>query len=159
MKNNKNMKRTLTVLAIFCASAMGGLKAQEAGSNEALFETIYRMDSLLFAGFNNRDIEPVKQLFSKDLEFYHDKTGLTGYDKNIEMLGQMFKGENSPHRELLKETMEVYPVPGYGAVQYAQHRFCHPENGVMDCGTFKFVHIWQLKDGAWKLARIVSFDH
>ena len=135
------------------------LKAQETTSHEVLFQEIYRMDSLLFTAFNNRDIEQVKQIFSEDLEFYHDKTGLTGYAKNIESLGELFKRENAPRRELLKETMEVYPVPGYGAVQYAQHRFCHLENGQMDCGTFKFVHVWQQNNGQWKLARIISFDH
>ena len=152
------MKRFLISFVIFAACAMG-VKAQEATSHEALFQEIYTMDSLLFTAFNNHDLETVGKIFSEDLEFYHDKTGLTGYAKNLEMLGQMFKGENAPWRELLKATMEVYPVPDFGAVQYAQHRFCHLENGQMDCGTFKFVHIWQKKDGQWTLARIVSFDH
>ncbi len=152
------MKRLFISFAIFGACAIG-VKAQDAASKEALFQEIYTMDSLLFTAFNNHDLATVGKIFSEDLEFYHDKTGLTGYAKNLEMLGQMFKSENAPRRELLKATMEVYPVPGFGAVQYAQHRFCHLENGQMDCGTFKFVHIWQKKDGQWKLTRIVSFDH
>ena len=152
------MKRILTAFAIFIACAMT-LKAQETTNNESLFQEIFRMDSLLFTAFNNRNIEQVKQIFSEDLEFYHDKTGLTNYEQNIKMLGENFARGNSPRRELMKETMEVYPVPGFGAVQTASHRFCHLENGQMDCGTFKFVHIWQKKDGQWKLARIVSFDH
>ena len=151
------MKRILISFVIVGACAMS-VNAQEA-SKEALFQEIYEMDSLLFAGFNNRDIETIKHLFSEDLEFFHDKTGLTNYNQNIELLGDNFRRGNSPKRELLKETMEVYPVPDYGAVQTASHRFCHLENGQMDCGTFKFVHIWQKKDGQWKLARIVSFDH
>jgi ketosteroid isomerase-like protein len=151
------MKRILTSFAIFGACAISA-QAQEA-SKEALFQEIYGLDSLLFSAFNNRDIETIKHLFSEDLEFFHDKSGLTGYDKNIELLSENFQRGSSPRRELLKETMEVYPVPGFGAVQTASHRFCHIENGEMDCGTFKFVHIWQKKDGQWKLARIVSFDH
>jgi len=134
-------------------------QAQGEMSKAALFQEIFTLDSLLFTAFNNRDIEPIKHLFSEGLEFFHDKTGLTGYAQNIEMLANNFERDNSPTRELIKETMEVYPVPGYGAVQTASHRFCHLENGQMDCGTFKFVHIWQQKNGQWKLARIVSFDH
>jgi hypothetical protein len=26
-------------------------------------------------------------------------------------------------------------------------------------GEAKFLHIWQLKDGSWKLTRVVSYDH
>lgn len=144
----------MVVLTIFA-----GAMTVNAQDNGALFKEIYAMDSLLFTAFNNRDIEPIKQLFSRDLEFYHDKGGLSGYDQNIQQLSANFQAGNSPHRELLKETMEVYPVPGYGAIQYAEHRFCHPENGKMDCGTFKFVHIWHQENGKWQLARVVSFDH
>lgn len=136
-----------------------GAISVQAQDREALYNAISTMDSLLFTAFNNRDIEPIKQIFSTDLEFFHDKGGLSGYDQNIQQLSANFQGGNSPQRELLRETMEVYPIPGYGAIQYAEHRFCHPENGKMECATFKFVHVWQLKDGKWKLTRVVSFDH
>ena len=35
---------------------------------------------LLFTAFNTRDLETYKNYFSEDLEFFHDKGGLTGYD-------------------------------------------------------------------------------
>jgi Domain of unknown function (DUF4440) len=152
------MKKTILFAALLSCFATV-LHAQQPDKDEALFREIFTMDSLLFSAFNNRDIEAMGNIFDKDLEFYHDKTGLTGYDRNLELLGGMAKNANAPTRELLRESMEVYPVPGYGAIQSASHRFCHLENGAMDCGTFKFVHIWQKKDGAWKLTRIVSFDH
>ncbi|MNC99919.1 hypothetical protein D3C83_183680 [compost metagenome] len=53
----------------------------------------------------------------------------------------------------------MYPIPGYGAMEVGVHRFCHVENGKEDCGNFKFVHIWQKKDGQWKITRVVSYDH
>lgn len=152
------MKHILAVLFILIAGALN-LKAQKNSSNDVLFQEIYRMDSLFFGAFNNRDLKTIGNIFSEDLEFYHDKTGLTDYAMNMKMMGDIFNNKNAPHRTLLKETMEVYPVPGFGAMQYAKHRFCHEENGQMDCSDFKFLHIWQKKDGQWKLARIVSFDH
>lgn len=153
------MKQTIVLAALFVTVASNLAKAQHGTEQAALYQEIYTMDSLLFTAFNNRDVAAMGNIFDKDLEFYHDKTGLTGYEANLLLLEQMATRENAPTRELLKESMEVYPVPGYGAVQYASHRFCHLENGQQDCGTFKFVHIWQKKEGTWKLTRIVSFDH
>ncbi len=37
--------------------------------------------------------------------------------------------------------------------------FCHVENGKNECGTFRFVHIWQKKDGEWKISRAISYSH
>ncbi len=152
------MKQKLTLLALLAAFSMS-IQAQEPAGKEALFQEIYMMDSLLFTAFNAHDLATLGTLFSEDLEFFHDKTGLTNYAQNMEVFKTNFAKGSPPQRELIKASMEVFPVPGYGAVQTGSHRFCHPENGQMDCGTFKFVHIWQKKDGQWKLARIVSFDH
>lgn len=153
------MKQKIVLAAFLVAVAFHTAKAQLETGHATLFQEIYTMDSLLFTAFNNRDVAAMGNIFDKDLEFYHDKTGLTGYEANLHLLKQMATRDNAPTRELVKESMEVYPVPGYGAVQYASHRFCHFENEQLDCGTFKFVHIWQKKEGAWKLTRIVSFDH
>jgi hypothetical protein len=37
------------------------------------------------------------------------------------------------------------------------HRFRHP--GDSDVGEAKFVMLWQYKDGAWKITRVISYDH
>jgi hypothetical protein len=62
-------------------------------------------------------------------------------------------------RRLVPGSMEVYPIPGYGAVEVAAHEFCHEENGTTECGVFKFLHVWQKKDGQWSVTRAVSYDH
>jgi hypothetical protein len=63
-------------------------------------------------------------------------------------------------RELVPGTLEVYPIANYGAVEIGIHRFHHPgagnENNV---GEAKFIHLWQNKDGVWKVTRVISFDH
>jgi len=55
--------------------------------------------------------------------------------------------------------MEVYPIPGYGAVEMGEHRFTHMENGKEVVGIFKFTHVWQYKETAWKVTRVVSVGH
>lgn len=124
-----------------------------------LFREIEVMDSVLFAAYNTQDIEKVKTIFDEDLEFYHDKGGLTNYDQNIESLSTLFAKGYNIQRHLVKGTLEVYPVKDYGAMEIGAHEFCHVENGKMDCGTFKFLMIWRWKDGAWKITRVASYDH
>jgi hypothetical protein len=62
-------------------------------------------------------------------------------------------------RELLKDSLEVYPIKDYGAIETGSHRLCHVENGHDECGQFKFVLVWRQKDGRWQVARALSYDH
>jgi hypothetical protein len=124
-----------------------------------LYKEIAHLDSVVFNAFNTRDIELFKTLFTQDLEFYHDTGGLTGYKHTTDFMEEVAKQTNKLKRELVPGSLEVYPIPGYGAMEIGTHTFCHIENGKQDCGTFKFVHIWQKKDGAWKISRVVSYGH
>ena len=132
---------------------------QPTVGNQELYQEIAKQDSLLFNAFNTRDIDLFKTMFTKDLEFYHDKGGLTGYEHTIDFLKTTAQGNNQLKRELVKGSLEVYPIPGYGAMEIGMHRFCHLDNGKEGCGTFKFVHIWQNKDNQWKITRVISYDH
>ncbi|MFN8355130.1 MAG: serine hydrolase [Spirosomataceae bacterium] len=125
-----------------------------------LYDEILKADSLLFEeGYNKQNISQMQKMFSPDLEFYHDKTGLTNYADNIEAFKSNFSRNLGVRRELLREGMEIFPVPNYGAIQVGLHRFCHVENGKNDCGTFKFMSIWKKTNGEWKVTRIVSYNH
>ena len=128
-------------------------------TNADLYKEIIHMDSILFNAFNTRDIDQFKTLFTEDLEFYHDKGGKTNYEHTISFLKTTAEINSQLRRELVKGSLEVYPIPGYGAMEIGAHTFCHIENGKQDCGTFKFVHIWQKKNGEWKITRVVSYGH
>lgn len=134
-------------------------KATKASAPQSLYDEIYQMDRLLFNAFNSRDLDQIKQLFTKDLEFYHDTGGLGSYDQNVEALKNLFLQNNDLTRELVKNSLEVYPIKDYGALQIGQHTFCHTEKGQPDCGTFKFVHIWKKQKGTWKISRVISYGH
>lgn len=127
-----------------------------------LYKEILHMDSVLFNAFNSHSPENLallKRLFTEDLEFYHDKGGLTFYNKNMEVFTQTQTTVNDLKRELIPGTTEIYPINKYGAIQIGQHRFCHTEDGKQVCGSFKFVHVWLYKDGQWKISRVISYDH
>ena len=94
---------------------------------------------------------------AEDLEFYHDKTGLSvGRKPFIAAIKENICGK--VQRELVAGTLEVYPLNGYGAVEVGVHRFTHPGDPT-NLGEAKFVTLWQLKDGKWTLTRAISFDH
>jgi hypothetical protein len=57
------------------------------------------------------------------------------------------------------DTLEVYPLKGYGAVEIGVHRFHHPGQPEDAMGDDKFVTLWQNKDGAWKVTRVISYEH
>jgi hypothetical protein len=143
-------------LTIAALMVLGVIKAQ---NNDSLYQEIAHLDSVLFNAFNKRDNEKFKTFFTADLEFYHDKGGLTGYQHTVDFLKTITENDNGLKRELVKGSLAIYPIPGYGAMQIGAHTFCHPENGKMDCGTFKFVHVWKKINGEWKISRVVSYDH
>ena len=79
---------------------------------------------------------------------------------NFKSIFDRYKTQNTPiRRDLVAGSLEVHPIKGYGAIHIGKHTFCHWENGKNDCGTYKFLMIWQKKDGIWKISRVVSYDH
>lgn len=146
----------LTLVIIFSITLSQFARAQ---ASDELYRKIESLDSAVFRAFNTCDIETLKSMFTHDLEFYHDKDGLTGYDHTVKAIKLNCDRKLGLVRTLVPGSMEVYPIGDYGAVQIAAHRFCHMENGKEDCGTFKFVHVWKNDNGNWKISRVVSYDH
>ena len=161
MKYQQKIMRLLlmAVLLLGAGAFVNGQSEKDSLSQQSLYKEIVRMDSILFTAFNKRDIAKFGSLFTRDLEFYHDKGGLTGYEYTMNFMKDVAKNNNGLRRDLVKGSVEIYPIPGYGAMQIGEHSFCHLENGKQDCGTFKFVHIWQKKNDEWKISRVVSYDH
>jgi hypothetical protein len=158
VSNQTTMNNFNFLLFIFFCLVAAPVLAQNK-KDDTLYTQIAHMDSVLFNAFNNRDTVTFNKLFTKDLEFYHDKGGLTGYGETIEFMRSTAHNPNGLKRDLVSGSLEVYPVPGYGAMEIGSHRFCHTENGKLDCGTFQFVHIWKRIGNEWKITRVVSYGH
>jgi ketosteroid isomerase-like protein len=128
-------------------------------SDAELTSAISALDMQLFDAYNNCDIDKLGSLVTDDLEFYHDKTGLAvGKQPFLVAIKNNICGK--VRRELVKGSLEVYPLKGYGAVEIGVHRFYHPGTQDHDVvGEAKFVQLWQYKDGAWKVSRVISYDH
>jgi hypothetical protein len=136
-------------------------QATQKHVDQKLYNTILHMDSVCFDAYNNHDLETLKKAFSPNLEFYHDLGGLSNYEQNIEAFQRIFVENkvSGMKRELVKNSLEVYPIKDYGAIEVGVHRFTHMENGKQVVGLMKFLHVWQYKNNEWKITRIVSYDH
>jgi len=117
------------------------------------------MDSIIFAAFNTQNMKTFQSLFTKDLEWFQDNGGLISYKTVFENFANTFKKPFKLTRQLVPGTLEVHPVKDYGAIEIGVHEFRHIENGKEETGTFKFLMIWQKKNGQWKISRVVSYDH
>ena len=128
-------------------------------SDAELTRAISALDTQLFDAYNNCDLDKLGSMVADDLEFYHDKTGLAvGKQPFLVAIKNNICGKVT--RELVKGSLEVYPLKGYGAVEIGVHRFHHPGTQDHDVlGEAKFIHLWQYKDGAWKVSRVISYDH
>jgi ketosteroid isomerase-like protein len=127
-----------------------------------LYIEIVHADSALFNASNICDSTTYKKYFTDDLEFYHDIGGLTvSLEKEMQAFREMCARGTHIRRELVKGTLEVYPLKNYGAVEIGIHRFYHTNKGQEEklSGTYKFIHVWQKKDGAWKISRVISYGH
>ena len=165
MKHSKKYLAILFSIAIIGCTGAGSEKKevvqQYVPESKELFDEIAHMDSVMFDAFNAHDLEKIMSTFDSSLEFYHDKGGVTNFEQTKKNSADLFERNKTTglRRDLVPGTMEVYPIKDYGAIETGLHRFCHEENGKQDCGTFKFLHIWQKKNGQWKVTRVASYDH
>jgi ketosteroid isomerase-like protein len=146
-----------------CAMAQSPTPPLPPGNNasvpENLFQTISRLDKQVFDAIDRCDMKAEASFWADDAEFYHDNNGLmVGGPQIVDAIKNNLCGKVK--RELVPGTLEVYSLAGYGAVEIGVHRFLHPgqqDHGVV--GEAKFIHIWQHKDGTWKITRVISIDH
>jgi hypothetical protein len=156
------MTRLIVARGLLLVLGVAGVRMQAQSSDvaakDALFQTIKAQDAALFGAYNTCDLKTLGAMVTDDLEFYHDVTGLAvGRQSLVDGVKNNICGKVT--RELVEGSLEVYPLKGYGAVEIGVHRFHHPGQEHDVLGEAKFVQLWQLKDGVWRVARVISFNH
>src|SRR5229473_1072274 len=150
----------LPLLAMFAgqAGAQAVPSLESIKSQAELDKAITSLDAALFDSYNRCDLEKFGTFFVDDVEFYHDQGGVTlGRGNLTESVKKNICG-GDVRRELVPGTLQVHYMKGYGAVEIGVHRFYHPMSKTPP-GEGRFIHLWQYKDGAWKITRAISFDH
>ncbi|HEX8481101.1 MAG TPA: DUF4440 domain-containing protein [Allosphingosinicella sp.] len=136
----------------------------------ALTEQIAARDSEFFKlFFQGCDPARVRSMMTDDIEMYHDKGGFVwrGADAAVADYSKSCAERKKPEawrsrRELVRASLHVDPVPGYGAIEDGVHLFYERKGDGPErlAGRARFTQLWALgADGAWRLARIFSFAH
>lgn len=121
----------------------------------ALQHKIEELDSIFFTAYNTCDLEQQAALISEDIEFFHDKGGFsTSKTDIIEAMKTNICGKVT--RELIKGSIEVYPINDYGAVQMGYHKFFNNQEPDAISNPSRFITIWKKDNEDWKMTRIIS---
>lgn len=150
----------LLTLALLFASRAHAADAKVGSEDPDLFHTIEALDAKEFDAYNRCDLKAFGSFFPEKLEFYHDNGGLTDDTREslVESVRKYICGK--VRRDVVPGTLKVYPLHGFGAVEMGVHRFHHPgHDDTEGVGEAQFIQLWQYEDGAWKVTRVISFDH
>lgn len=164
MTEINNQKSNLVLAYILLTINATAFAQVDAPNSKDLERTVLYHDSVFWQAYNQCDLEGMARFFTEDLEFYHDKAGLTvTKDKLMENVrsGLCGKSDWRLRRQAIPETLKVFPLNGYGAILSGEHVFyiVEPGKGERLDGLAKFTHVWRHQDGAWKMHRILSYDH
>ncbi len=152
------------VFAVFCFAGTLAHATEPAAPSSELYKKIAELDRRLFDAFNACDTAAMRDLLEPGLEFYQDNDDTTYSREQLEPSFRERCGLNHVsklRRELIPDSMEVYVLKDFGALQIARHNFFIAENGKRGelAASAKMIHIWRNDHGHWAVSRIISYGH
>ncbi|AQR72356.1 nuclear transport factor 2 family protein [Sphingomonas sp. LM7] len=153
------MKHWISALALLGLPAAAA--AQQAPADEA---AVRAADTSFWAAFNACDAKTMDRFFTDDVEFYHDRTGLTA--GRAVVVASLINGPcGTPglhvRREGVARTLRYDPVPRTGAILTGEHRFYAKQGAASEQldGQASFANIWVRDGSGWKMRRVLSYAH
>jgi hypothetical protein len=134
-----------------------GLTKNYQPDDPELYARIVKLDSLFFAAYNtcSVNLDKYASFFSENIEFYHDHGGLMTSKQDIVAATQR-NVCGKVTRELVKGSIEVYPIKDFGAIEIGLHKFHNRMDPDAPSKAGRFMIIWEEKDNVWKIKRVVS---
>ena len=123
--------------------------------DEEIYDIIVAKDTEYFNAYNTCDMKKQASLYSEDLEFFHDKGGLStskqevlaGIEKNI---------CEKVTRTLVAGSIEVYPIKDYGAIEIGYHKFYNNQEPNAKSKPSKFIMVWKNEGEKWFISKVIS---
>ena len=123
--------------------------------DQQMHATISNMDSIFFDAYNSCNMEKQKEIYADDIEFFHDKSGLSTSKSDIlEATENNICGKVT--RSLIKGSIEVYPINNYGAVEIGYHTFFNNQEPDAPSNPSKFIIMWNYEKEQWKITKVIS---
>ena len=165
---NQSIKSLLLCSIGFLVAS--GIATAQVDQSSDLFQTLKAKDSVLFKiGFNKCEVEKSAELMTDDLEFYHDKGGITNSKEAfVKIMKNGICRKDNPqkvYRHIVEGSLEVFPMYNngelYGALQNGKHFFSPKINATYNESDnyALFSHLWIIEDNKWKLKRVISYNH
>lgn len=138
------------------------------GSTQSWEEQVRQFDSGYWKAFNACEVKKLAAMKTDDLEFYHDVGGVSkGGAVVVESIAKNICGRPDfrIRREAVEGSVRFYPMRDggklYGAIVSGEHLFHETPKGGKEVltGRARFTHMLLLRDGQWKMSRVLSFDH
>jgi hypothetical protein len=159
------MRQLLSTIILFVLAFASSAQI----TRSELTRLITEKDSIFWVRYNVCDVPGMMEFMSDDVEFYHDKGGAMKLKTNVfpafekRLCGNP---DSRLRRVAVDGTVAVYPLfnkdTAYGAIISGDHLFYVTQKGKKEFldGHAKFSQLWTLQaDGAWKMSRILSYDH
>lgn len=122
-----------------------------------LYKTIVALDSAFFHSYNTceTNLETYAAFYDENIEFYHDNGGFINSKKDL-VEGTKNNICGKVTRELVKGSIEVYPIKDFGAIEMGLHKFHNKEepNSLPKVG--RFTIIWKKTNSDWKIVKVIS---
>jgi hypothetical protein len=134
------------------------LRTAVAAADATLFRTY----------FDECDPAKLDTLITPDFEMYHDRNGVVARNDKafVADYAKQCEAKKAPdawrsRRELVASSLNVEPVPGFGAIEEGDHLFYERQGNGPEklAGRAHFVQLWQLTPSGWRLARVLSYSH
>lgn len=151
----------LTAFALCTAYARAATPANAAADLAAVSQA----DAAFWEAYNRCDFVSMGALLTPDVEFWHDKTGLTRTrEAVVQSLAAGPCGTPGMHlrREAVAGSVQLYPLADVGVLITGEHHFLvtRPPQPERVDGSARFSSVWTRgPDLHWRMHRIISFDH
>lgn len=155
--------KTIAILILLLSTFLGYsqetykdiLETKYEPIDKKIYDDIVAMDKEYFDAYNACDMKKQASLYAEDLEFFHDKGGLsTSKQEVLTSIEKNICGKVT--RTLLEESIEVYPIKEYGAIEIGYHKFYNNQEPNAISKPSKFIMVWKKEEEKWKISKVIS---
>ncbi|WP_373395860.1 nuclear transport factor 2 family protein [Algoriphagus halophilus] len=146
------------------------LKAQEnniGSDSSSIKQQILEFNSDYWKAYNACDVEKILSMESEDIEFYHDRGGLTiGQSESKKVWENFCKKKEWKLEAILMDDIKVYELKDsgnlYAAIiigELSFHAIRLSDGEKFPAGFSSYTTVLNYENGEWRMSRALSYNH